>query len=150
PFLKEDPLYHKTFELVNNASNELREIAHNMMPEVLMKLGLVEAMNDFCNNISASKLLHIKLQAYGMEKRLGTSTEIMLFRILQELVNNIIKHAYATEAIIQFNRDGNRLTITVEDNGKGFDMKDIEEKRTMGIEAVKSRIVYLNGKIAID
>ena len=150
PFLKDDALYRKTSDLVNNASNELREIAHNMMPEVLMKLGLVEALTDFCNNVSTSKLLNIKLQAYGMEKRLGTSTEIMLFRILQELVNNIIKHAHATEAIIQFNRDGNRLNITVEDNGRGFDTKEVEEKRTMGIEAVKSRIVYLNGKIAID
>ncbi|MBS1598991.1 MAG: sensor histidine kinase [Bacteroidetes bacterium] len=150
PLLKDDPLYHKTFDLVSSASSQLREIAHNMMPEVLMKLGLVEAMKDFCNNINAGKLLNITLQAYGMEKRLNTSTEIMLFRILQELVNNIIKHAYASEAIIQFNRDGNRLNITVEDNGRGFDIKDIEEKRAMGIEAVKSRIVYLNGKIAID
>jgi signal transduction histidine kinase len=150
PEIKNNALYQKTFELIDNASDELRKVAHNMMPEVLVKVGLIEALKDFCNNISAGKLLKISLQTYGMEKRLGTSTEIMLFRIIQELINNIIKHAYATEAIIQFNRDGNRLSIIIEDNGKGFDTLEAEEKRTMGMNTVKSRVDYLNGKLTID
>ena len=85
-----------------------------------------------------------------MEKRLSSSTEIMLFRIIQELINNIIKHAYATEAIIQFNREGNRLSITIEDNGRGFNTQEAEEKATMGMTTVKSRVDYLNGKLTID
>ena len=121
-----------------------------MMPEVLMKVGLVEALRDFCNNISAGRLLKISLQTFGMEKRLSTSTEIMLFRIIQELINNIVKHAQATEAIVQFNRDGNRLSITIEDNGRGFNTREAEEKITMGMTTVKSRVDYLNGKLTID
>jgi two-component system NarL family sensor kinase len=150
PEIKNNSLYRKTFDLINNASDELRKVAHNMMPEVLMKVGLVEALKDFCNNISSGKLLKISLQTFGMEKRLSTSTEIMLFRIIQELINNIIKHAYAIESIIQFNREGNRLSITIEDNGRGFDTKEAEEKATMGINTVKSRVDYLNGKLTID
>jgi two-component system NarL family sensor kinase len=150
PAVKENPLYKKTLDLINNASDELRKVAHNMMPEVLMKVGLAEALQDFCNNISSGKLLKITLQTFGMDKRLSSSTEIMLYRIIQELVNNIIKHAYATEAIIQINREGNRLSLTIEDNGKGFDIKEAEEKRSMGMATVKSRVDYLNGKLTID
>ncbi len=150
PAVKENPLYKKTLDLINNASDELRKVAHNMMPEVLMKVGLVEALQDFCNNISSGKLLNITLQTFGMEKRLSSSTEIMLYRIIQELVNNIIKHAYATEAIIQINCEGNRLSLIIEDNGRGFDTKEAEEKRSMGMATVKSRVDYLNGKLTID
>ncbi len=150
PAVKENPLYKKTLDLINNASDELRKVAHNMMPEVLMKVGLAEALQDFCNNISSGKLLRVTFQSFGMEKRLSSSTEIMLYRIIQELVNNIIKHAYATEAIIQINRDGNRLSLTIEDNGRGFDTKEAEEKRSMGMATVKSRVDYLNGKLTID
>jgi two-component system, NarL family, sensor kinase len=150
PDLKTNALYKKSYDLVNSASEELRKVAQNLMPEVLLKIGLVEALQDFCNNINAGKLLHISLQAYGMNKRLGASTEITVYRIIQELINNIIKHAHATEAIIQFNKTGNRLTITVEDNGQGFDMQEIEQKRSMGIQTIKSRVDYLNGKLSID
>jgi signal transduction histidine kinase len=150
PLVKDNPLYKKTLDLIDNASDELRKIAHNMMPEVLMKVGLVEALQDFCNNISSGKLLKITLQTFGMEKRLSSGTEIMLYRIIQELVNNIIKHAYATEAIIQINREGNRLSLTIEDNGKGFDTGEVEEKRSMGMATIRSRVDYLKGRLTID
>jgi len=150
PALKDNPLYRKTFDLISNAADELRRVAHNMMPEVLMKLGLVEALQDFCNNINSGKLLKITLQTYGMEGRLGHSTEIMLYRIIQELINNIIKHARATEALVQINREKNRLSVVIEDNGRGFDTREAEEKRSMGMETVKSRVDYLNGRLTID
>lgn len=150
PTVRENPLYKKTLDLLDNASDELRRVAHNMMPEVLMKVGLTEALRDLCNNISSGKLLNVTLQTFGMEKRLGSSTEIMLYRIIQELVNNIIKHAHATEAIIQINRDGNRLSLTIEDNGVGFNTKEADEKRSMGMATVKSRVAYLNGRLTID
>ncbi len=150
PQIKNNSLYKKTLDLINNASDELRKVAHNMMPEVLMKVGLAEALQDFCNNISSGKLLKITLQTFGMEERLNSSTEIILYRIIQELVNNIIKHAYATEALIQINREGNRLSVVIEDNGRGFDTKEAEERRSMGMATVKSRVDYLNGRLTID
>jgi signal transduction histidine kinase len=150
PELKSNNLYRKSFEMVDGASEELRKIAHNMMPEVLMKMGLVPALQDLCNNIGAGKQLHINLQAYGMDKRLSASIEVMLFRIIQELINNIIKHSGASETIIQFNRNANNLNITVEDNGNGFDVNEIETKRQAGLQTIRSRVAFLDGRISID
>jgi signal transduction histidine kinase len=148
--LKSNSIFTKSYELIDTASEEVRRIAHNMMPEVLMKLGLLPAVQDMCSNISAGKLLQVSLQSYGMEKRLNASTEIMLYRILQELLNNIIKHAQATEAIVQFNREANRLVVTVEDNGRGFNTLVTDNKTHAGLETIKSRVTYLNGNISID
>lgn len=146
--LENDELFKKSFDMVDTASNEVRRIAHNMMPEVLLKMGLTNAVKDLCDNISAGRLLQVNLEVNGMDKRLNAATEIMLYRIIQELLNNIIKHASATVAIVQFIKDENRLSITVEDDGKGFNMA--ETTATAGIETVKSRVDYLNGNISID
>ena len=148
--LQNNALFVKSYELIDTASEEVRRIAHNMMPEVLMKLGLNHALQDMCANISAGKLLQVKLQSYGMEQRMNASTEIMLYRIVQELLNNIIKHAKATNAIVQFNRKDNWLTITVEDNGCGFNFQRADEIKHTGLETIKSRVNYLNGNITID
>ncbi len=150
PALKENDLFQKSYAIVDSASVEVRRIAHNMMPEVLMKLGLVNAVKDLCDNISAGKLLSVSLEVHGMNKRLNATTEIMLFRIIQELLNNIIKHAQATEAIIQFIRENERLSVVVEDNGRGFHAQDVDYKNHMGIAAIQSRVNYLNGKMSID
>ncbi len=148
--LKSDPLFSKSYDMLNTASEEVRRIAHNMMPEVLIKIGLVQATQELCNSISAGKLLNVSMQAYGMDKRLNASTEVMLFRILQELLNNIIKHSQASEAIIQFNREGNGLSVTVEDNGRGFSLAEGDGKNHTGLSSVQSRVTYLNGKLSID
>lgn len=149
PELSNDPLFTKSFELADTASVEMRRIAHNLMPEVLLKLGLVNAVQDLCNNINAGRLMIISFQYYGMEQRLNSSIEVMLYRIIQELLNNIIKHAEASEVIIQFNRHSDRLTITVEDNGRGFNVSDVSVG-TAGISTIKNRVNYLNGQLNID
>lgn len=148
--LKEHYTFTKSIELIDNAAEEIRRIAHNMMPEVLMKLGLVHAVQDMCGNISAGKLLQVQLQSYGMEKRLNASTEIMLYRIIQELLTNIMKHAQASAAIVQFNRTDQRLIVTVEDNGKGFSLMENDRRHHAGLDTIKSRVDYLNGNITID
>ena len=150
PPLQNNELFAKSYDLIDNASEEVRRIAHNMMPEGLMKLGLIHALKDMCSNISAGKQLQVKLQSYGMEKRMEASTEIMLYRIIQELLNNTIKHAQATKVIVQFNREADRLTVTVEDNGRGFNFEDTDKITHKGLETIRSRVDYLNGNIAID
>jgi two-component system, NarL family, sensor kinase len=148
--LKTSALFNKSYQLIDTASDEVRRIAHNMMPEVLAKLGLLPAIQDMCSNISSGKLLQVKLQSYGMEQRLKAPVEVMLYRIIQELLSNIIKHAKATEAIVQFNLSNNKLVVTVEDNGRGFNLHSIDDKKHSGIEIIKSRVNYLQGVIAID
>lgn len=147
--LKQYPLFTRSYELVNTASEEVRRIAHNMMPEVLIRIGLVPAVQELCNSISAAKLLQVSMQSYGMDKRLNVDTEIMLYRIVQELLNNIIKHADASEALVQFNKQEGRLHITIEDNGRGFNTADAEGSG-VGLGSVKSRVDYLNGTLSIE
>ncbi|MCB0470864.1 MAG: histidine kinase, partial [Flavobacteriaceae bacterium] len=95
-----------------------------------------------------SKQLKIIFQHFGMVERLSGSFEIMLYRIVQELLNNIMKHSDATEAVIQFIKEENRLHVTIEDNGKGFQV--LPEKKGVGLNSVKERVLYLNGKLSID
>jgi signal transduction histidine kinase len=121
-----------------------------MMPEVLLKLGLEEAVKEVCNNISAGKIIKVTFQSYGVQQRLSPSTEVMLFRILQELLNNIIKHSSATEALVQFNVMDNSLIITVEDNGKGFIKKADNTSHHAGLSGINNRVNYLKGKLSIE
>ena len=147
--LKENELFKKSYDMVDTAAGEVRRIAHSMMPEVLLKLGLVNALKDLCDNITASGKLQVSLQVNGMEQRLNPSVEIMLYRIVQELLNNIVKHAGASKAMVQFIQDNGRLSVTVEDDGKGFDTEAITANKA-GIETVNSRVNYLNGTMQID
>lgn len=141
-------LLEKCIGIVGNAASEVRRIAHNMMPEVLIKLGLIHSIEELAANISSSKQLKVTFQHFGLNERLSSPFEVMLYRIVQELLNNIIKHSDATETIIQFIKEGNRLNITVEDNGKGFSDQAIS--KGMGLRSVKERVQFLKGKLSID
>jgi signal transduction histidine kinase len=118
--LKEDSLFQKSYALVDNASVELRRIAHNMMPEVLMKLGLTNALKDLCDNISAGKLIKVSLEVHGMTSRLNEQTEVMLYRIVQELLNNITKHAAAQSVELKTEAGAQGTNIRISHNGEGL------------------------------
>lgn len=150
PALGKNELFQKGYSVIDTASVEVRRIAHNLMPEVLLKLGLVNALKDLCDNISTGKLLNVSLEVHGMNDRLNTTTEIMLFRIVQELLNNIVKHAQASEAIIQCVKDQSRLSLIVEDNGRGFDTGEVAQGKHSGMSSVRNRVDYLRGKMTID
>lgn len=143
-------LLKKCIQTVGTAANEMRGIAHNMMPEVLIKFGLIKAVEEMAANVNLSKQLEINFQHFGINpnEKFDTSFEYMIYRILQELLNNIIKHSDATEAIVQIIKENNLLHITVEDNGKGF--KVLKNSEGMGLTSVKERVEYLKGKLTID
>lgn len=149
PALVGNELFSRSLEMADTASRELRRIAHNMMPEVLMKIGLVQALNDLAQNMSSGKLLKVYVLAYGIEQRLPATTEVMLYRIVQELLHNIIKHANASEAHVQLNLEGNHLLMTIEDNGIGFDTGKVFEK-SAGMQTIQQRVEYMNGKLSIE
>ncbi|MCD6067642.1 MAG: signal transduction histidine kinase [Bacteroidetes bacterium] len=139
----------KSVALVDEVCADLRTISHNMMPGVLVKLGLVSATKDYLEKVNASGSLKIHFETYDMEERLNEITEIALFRVLQEATNNIIKHAKATKAGIQFIRHDASLTIMIEDNGSGFDRKKTGASG-MGLKSIESRVSYLGGKVIFD
>lgn len=142
-------VFERSLDMIDTSIRELRRVAHNMMPEMLTKFGLDEALNEYCNTINTTKLLTVKYQSLGMDARIDKSTEIIVYRIVQELLNNIMKHAVATETFVQLIRENNRLNIVVEDNGKGFDTALLEQHKGAGWVNIRSRVDYLKGQLDI-
>ncbi len=140
-------VFERSLDMLDTSIQELRRVAHNMMPEALVKFGLDEALKDYCSNLNNAHILHVQYQSFGMEQRIEGTTEIIIYRITQELLNNIFKHAKASEVLVQLLREENRLSITVEDNGKGFDINDLEKSKGSGWANIKSRVDYLKGKL---
>ncbi|HEY4787185.1 MAG TPA: sensor histidine kinase [Bacteroidales bacterium] len=137
-------LYNKALNMLDSSIQELRRVAHNMMPEALVKFGLKDALSDFCNSLH-SKQININFQCYGDEKRVDPKIEISLYRIAQELINNAFKHSQATTLIVQLVQEENRINLTVQDNGKGFDTAILRTSKGAGIANIRSRVESLNG-----
>lgn len=142
-------VFERSLDMLDTSIQELRRVAHNMMPEMLTKFGLDEALKEYCNAINATNLLLVKYQSIGMDVRLEKSTEIIIYRIIQELVNNIMKHAAAKEAIVQLIQEDTRLNIIVEDDGKGFDTALLKDNKGAGLTSIQSRVDYLKGQLDI-
>jgi len=142
-------VFERSLDMLDTSIRELRRVAHNMMPEMLAKFGLDEAVKEYCNTINATKLLTVKYQSIGMENRLDKATEIIIYRIVQELLNNVLKHATASETFIQLIREKDRLNIVAEDNGKGFDTGLLENSKGAGWVNIRSRVEYLKGQLDI-
>ena len=141
--------FTKSISQIDQAIVEMRRVAHNMMPEALLKFGLDETLKSYCDAFSENSKLTVSYQSLGMEKRLEQTNEIVLYRIIQELLNNTIKHAKATKSNIQLTRNDNLISLTVEDNGKGFDVNTIK-KNGIGLSNIEHRVQYLNGKMDVQ
>jgi two-component system, NarL family, sensor kinase len=141
-------LFNKSIVQLDNAITEMRRVAHNMMPEALLKFGLTEAVQDYCDGISESNLVKMKFTQLGLNTAIEKPTEVILYRIIQELSNNAIKHATAKIIFIQLNKHEQGLTLTVEDDGKGFDAN--KTTKGDGLQNVQSRVDYLKGTMEIN
>lgn len=128
---------------------ELRRVSHNMMPEALIKYGLKEALENYCESLNLSSSLSVQLQTYGMDRRMDQNMEIVLYRIVQELLNNVIKHAEAKHVLVQMIRELDRVSLTVEDDGRGFDPEALESSGGAGLSNVQARVDYINGTLDI-
>ncbi len=139
--------YQQTVKLLDDATGEVRKTSHNLMPEVLMLHGLDEALRRYCGNISSHRL-KIQYDSWGESTRFEGGFELAVYRIVQELLNNVIKHSQASEVIVQLNHQAHILSITVEDNGIGF-VKGAPGTG-LGLQSLASRAGVLNGKMEID
>lgn len=142
--------YTTSIELVDDAVKEIRAISHNLMPNALVKSGFVAAVKEFVSKLNNSEKLKINLEITGLQQRLEQTTETILFRVLQELVSNIVKHANANQISIQLVQHENEITLMVEDNGIGFDTSSKDEMNGLGLKNIQSRIAFLNGHFNID
>lgn len=142
--------FERSMDMLDSSIREMRRVAHNMMPEALVRFGLDTALNDFCNDINQSGALKINYQSIGLEDVIIDQTvSITLYRIVQELINNTMKHSGAASAIVQLTKSNEQLSITVEDDGKGFDTNILKTNKGIGWVNIQNRVEFLKGKLDI-
>lgn len=141
-------VYQKANDLLDNACTEVRRIAHNMMPDALSKLGLLQALEDLLEGLRL-KGIKVSLETINLEEnQMSDETQLMIYRIIQELINNITRHADANSIIVQLSIHEGELFISVEDDGRGFDIDKASDG--IGIKNIKSRVAYLGGTMEIE
>ena len=148
-----DEIVKNTEMVINEAIKSLKEISDNLSPHVLDNFGLLRALRNFTNKINATKAIHIKLESNLSNERFENDIEVVLYRVVCELINNTIKHAKAKKININLIKDGKSLTIAYKDNGKGFNKKKLLEQpgnSGMGFSNIFSRINSLKGEISIE
>lgn len=139
--------YDKTIGMIEKACADLREISHNLMPKNFEQTGLIETLNEHFTTLNQSGKIAFDF-VFQVEHRIESAMEITIYRIVNELVNNIIRHSFASKATIQILSFDERINIMTEDNGIGFN-PDID-KKGLGIQNILSRVNYLKGKIQVD
>jgi two-component system NarL family sensor kinase len=143
--------FERSMDMLDSSIKEMRRVAHNMMPEALVKFGLDTALKDFCHDINQSGALKVNYQSIGLENStIDQTTAITIYRIVQELINNTMKHAAATTAIVQVTKSNGQLSVTVEDDGKGFDPVILQKAKGIGWTNIQSRIDFLKGKLDVQ
>ena len=140
----------KVNQLLDNAVTEVREISHNLLSGSIAKFGLKTALHELSDTISQTNQLKMNVLVHGLDTRLDPKIEHQLYRIVQELVSNVLKHAAATELTLQVNRDHRELALMVEDNGVGFKPESEISLGGIGLGNVASRIQSLDGNLRID
>ncbi|EJL75812.1 tetratricopeptide repeat-containing sensor histidine kinase [Chryseobacterium populi] len=133
---------------LDHSITELRYIAKNMMPQTLLQYGLETAIKELCESIIHNNLI-ISFEAINIGETIPLNKQLIIYRILQEILTNILKHSYASEVVLQCSQNQNRFYITAEDNGKGFDLSKVSNKIGLGINNIKNRVEHLGGKIEI-
>lgn len=141
-------VYQNTLDLLDEVGTELRLTAHNMMPTAIATHSLDEAIANFCNYAVKGKNINIDFQAYGDFGQLPDKYRLTVYRIIQELVNNVVKHAKASNALVQLMLQDGILSITVEDNGKGMNENPASEG--MGMHSIRDRVKSLQGQISFN
>nr|WP_262896329.1 sensor histidine kinase [Hyunsoonleella ulvae] len=144
-------LFDKTTTLLDDAYQKIRSIAHVKNSGVIAKQGLLVAVKNMADKISMANTISVEVTHHGLENRLENSLELTIFRIIQELITNVIKHAEATEATIHLTNHDDVLNIMIEDNGVGFNPKQVTKShKGMGISSIDKRVEHLNGKMTIE
>lgn len=136
------PRFQKALGMLDESIQELRRVAHHMMPESLMRYGLKASLADFCQAIPG-----VQFHYFGDESRLPEQTETLVYRCLHELVNNALKHAEATHINVQLVQEPERISFTVQDDGAGFDQHAVSEG--MGLRNIRQRIAVFQGNMDV-
>lgn len=146
---KQKDSFEKAISLVDESCKEVRTVSHIMMPNALLRNSLGNAIHEFVNKLS-NKTMQVHVYTEGLDEKMDTNVETVLYRVIQECVHNAMKHAQATNLDISLIRDKDGISGTVEDNGKGFDPADKEKFEGIGLKNIITRIEYLRGTVDFD
>ncbi|HUQ67543.1 MAG TPA: PAS domain S-box protein [Flavitalea sp.] len=141
-------LIAKSASNISNAVNEIRRISRSLVPASLSDLGLILSIEDLIDSIRLSKVIKVEFYHSGdIEKAITVQGKLMLFRIIQEQITNVIKHAEASQLVIELIVDSGSLSLSITDNGKGFDTEKVKTKNGVGLHNIANRTELFNGKI---
>ncbi len=146
--LTQIPAYREAITILGEMGDEIRKTAHNLMPEVLLKQNLTDAMRSYCNTAQEDSTLQVNFQSYGVFDDLPENFKLNAYRIVQELLNNIIQHANAHHVLVELLLKENSLVMTIEDDGVGFDVN--EAKRGIGLHNVQTRVKSMDGRFSLE
>ncbi|MGZ3839435.1 MAG: PAS domain-containing protein [Flavisolibacter sp.] len=148
PDLK-DELIQKSTKNIINVINEIRQLSRSLMDPSIGDLGLIDSIHDLIENINLTRKLHVSLKTKaGIEDLLDKNQKLTIFRIIQEALNNAIRHAKATSVVIQFLVHGNSAKVMIEDDGIGFNIQTV--KKGAGLKNIQNRIYLINGSHSIQ
>ncbi len=138
-------------KMLDDAVTSIREISNNLMPRVIHEYGLVKALEAFCEKINQTGKIHVDFNTNGIKYSLDKNIQLILFRVISELLTNTIKHAKAKHAYIQLQKSGENISLVFTDDGIGFDSKTVMENKSTGIglKSIVSRIKSINGTCEI-
>lgn len=148
---KSKEILENTATIVQDVLKTVKDVSNNLSPHILTNFGIEKAVNNFTNRLNDSSLLQIEVVSNLKDKRFDSKIEIILYRIICELINNTLKHATATHIMIDLRFQDNKIRVVYTDDGIGFDTNTILEKTTgMGLSNMHSRINSLNGSFDIQ
>ena len=143
-------IYGTASRMIDEACTEVRKIAHEMMPQSLKKLGLRRALEDMVLKMDAIHGFRAEFQVHGTERIFDDTTNIMLLRIVQEAMNNIVKYAQATEVSVQITYSEDWFDLTIEDDGVGFKLNTPENEKGMGLKSMAFRAEFIGGTLDLN
>jgi signal transduction histidine kinase len=143
-------LVEETEKMVTHACTEERRISHNMMPGALINLGLIEAMEDFFDDVMQEHTLQIEFSAPEEEISCTEAQSINLYRIVQEATQNVLKHAHASRLLVDLSLTASHIMLQIQDDGQGFEPQDKKFSPGIGLRNIASRVKYLEGTMQID
>lgn len=138
------------YQQLNETTHEIRKTAHNLMPDLLLQYGLVMALESLCGKLNSGSGIEVAFQEYGIIPRMDEGIELSIYRMIQELIQNVLKHAVGvTQMLIQVSCTEELLNITIEDNGSGFPLEKSENKG-IGLRNIEDRVNTLHGHFDIS
>jgi PAS domain S-box-containing protein len=147
---QKDTLIKRSADSIFTAINEIRHISKALVPPSVKDLGLIDSVNDLVESLRMTNALQVQFTHSGdFDNIIDDKQKLMLFRIIQEQVNNVLKHAAASRIIIDLKLNGKLINLSIVDNGKGFELEKVKFKKGVGLSNIESRAHLFNGEVII-